>query len=450
LKLSLPYNRHRRYLTGIDYVVGALHEAGKKSIGNGAVSQAIIEVTGRLDDSALRSALQQISNRFPLLHGYFARDWLNLAPYWKVPARIAPLELKVVDLPSGSIDEADRLLADHVNTPLESDRQHLRFLLVRIGTEQSKLGLLFDHRLFDAYGAEAFFRLIDATSQGKLDEIAPGIKTTEPAHLDHWKRRFASGKTLNRLLIQLQQKQVCALTMPATGTRQKIHFVHEPMTVEQTARINKKAFEEIGMPILLPSAAARAVAAVQSAVPNPPLAGTQYLLFTSTNMRGPGEEWASIFFNHFSFVYFSAPTDERKTLREMSITLRDQFFQHIKDKIPFAMQDAAALGRIFPRAIVGKIINSMFKGRMCSFYFACLKESGCPGGTFMGLPAANLIHTPLAFAPPGVNLCMTFFAGRFNLVLSYLQGAMDDATAKQLLANFKTSLICDETPFGDS
>jgi hypothetical protein len=447
LSLSLPYRRSRRYLTGIDYVVGALHEVGKKTIGNGAVSQAIIEVTGRLDEAAIRSALQQISNRFPLLHGCFARDWFNLAPYWKVPASSGEIELKVVDLPSGSGDESDRLLAEHVNEPLNSDRQHLRFLLIRIGNEQSRLGLLFDHRLFDAYGAEAFFRLIDATSQGKLDEIAPLIKTTEPAHLDHWKRRFASGKTLNRLLIQLQQKGVCALPMPKAGVRQKIRFVQEPMTVEQTVRINKKAFEEIGMPILLPSAAARAVAAVQSAVPNPPLAGTQYLLFTSANMRAAGEEWASMFFNHFSFVYFSAPIEEKKTLKEMAIILRDQFFQHIKDKIPVAMQDAAALGRIFPRSMVGKIINSMFKGRMCSFYFACLKESGYPGETFMGLPATNLIHTPLAFAPPGLNLCMTFFAGRFNLVLAYLEGAMDDATAREILAKFKASLISDETPF---
>ena len=426
---------------------GALHEAGKKSIGNGAISQAIIEVAGKLDEASLRSSLNQISNRFPLLYGYFARDWFNLAPYWKVPSRGGVIELKVVDLPAGAADQSDRLLAEHVNTPLESPRQHLRFLLVRIGDQQSKLGLLFDHRLFDAYGAEAFFRLIDATSAGKLEEIAPGIKTTEPAHLDHWKRRFASGKTLNRLLLQLQKKEVCALAMPPSGVRQKIRFVHEPMTVEETAWINKKAFEEIGMPILLPSAAARAVAAIQQVIPSPALSGTQYLLFTSANMRGPGEEWASMFFNHFSFVYFSAPTEEKKTLREMAIILRDQFFQHIKEKIPAAMQDAAMLGRIFPRWLVGRIINSMFKGRMCSFYFACLKESGYPGETFMGLPAINLIHTPLAFAPPGLNLCMTFFAGRFNLVLSYLEGAMEDGTAREIIRIFKESMVSPETPF---
>jgi len=51
------------------------------------------------------------------------------------------------------------------------------------------------------------------------------------------------------------------------------------------------------------------------------------------------------------------------------------------------------------------------------------------------------VHTPLAFAPPGMNLCMTTFAGRFNLVLSYLEGAMDDASARKILERFKASLI---------
>jgi hypothetical protein len=225
------------------------------------------------------------------------------------------------------------------------------------------------------------------------------------------------------------------------GARRHIRFVHESLTVEQTTRINQKAFEEISVPILLPSAAARAVDAVQQIIPQPPLPGQQYLLFTSANMRGPGEEWASLFFNHFSFVFFAAPADEKKTVKEIALLLRDQFFQHIKDKIPFAMQDAAALGRIFPRPLVAHVINSMFKGRMCSFYFACLKETGYPTQTFMGLPINNLRHTPLAFAPPGMNLCMTYFANRFNLVLSYLEGAIDDATAQKILEHFKASLI---------
>lgn len=442
MNITIPYNRKRRYLTGIDWVVGALHHVNKKATGNGATSQAVLEVNGRLDDQQLRAALDQIIRRFPLIHGQFARDWFNLAPYWKTPrsARNTPITLKVVDLPDDAVEAADQLLLEHVNSPMESDNQHLRFLLLRLGNQRSKLGLMFDHRLFDAFGAEAFFRLLDETCRGNLDQVAPKINTTEPAHLDNWKRRFAAGKALNRLMVDLQKQEVRALTMPPAGYR-RIHLVHDQMTVEQTAAINKKAFEEIGVPILLPSAAARAVAAVQEAVANSPLNGSQYLLFTSANLRAAGDEWASMFFNHFSFVYLSAPTHEKQTIREVALVLRDQFFQHVKDKIPAAMQDAAALGRIFPRPLVGRVINSMFSGRMCSFYFACLKECGYPSESFMGLPVTNLYHTPLAFAPPGMNLCMTFYARRFNLVLSYVEGAMEDSVAKEILRRFKASLV---------
>ena len=92
-----------------------------------------------------------------------------------------------------------------------------------------------------------------------------------------------------------------------------------------------------------------------------------------------------------------------------------------------------------------RVTNSMFKGRMCSFYFACLKDCGYAGQDFMGLELENLIHTPLAFAPPGMNLCMTFYGGHFNLVLSYLEGVMDRATAEAILLGFKTSLTGEKT-----
>jgi hypothetical protein len=444
LNFSLPYSRRRRYLTGIDWVVGALHEAARATEGVGAVSQAILEVEDRLDERRLRDALDRISLRLPLIHGWFSRDWLNLAPYWKVPPteKCPPIPLRVVDLDeSASPAEMRRYFDDHVNQPFASDTEHLRLLLVRAGSRLSHLGVMFDHRLLDALGAETFFRLLNETDQGRLDAAAGRIRTTEPAHLDHWPRRFASGKKHNQMLIEMQEHDICALRMPAEGRRRRVRFAHESLTNEQTAGLNTMAFSEIGVPILLPSAASRAVAAVREAIPHPPLSGSQYLLFTSANMRPPGQEWETMFFNHFSFLPLTVDSIQPVDLRAMADALREQFFGYVKDQLPFMLQDAAALGRIFPRTLIARIINSMFKQRMCSFYFACVKESGFASTTFMDLPARNLIHTPAAFIPPGVNLCMTSFAGRFNLTLSYIEGVMDDATAGEIVARFKSSLI---------
>jgi hypothetical protein len=439
LKVSLPYFRSRRYLRGIDWVVGALHEDARKKVGVGAVSQAIIEVEGMLDADAARSSLDQISTRFPLIFGRFGRDWFNLAPYWKFPkvhARSIPLQ--VADVASDA--DAEVALAGHVNKPFESDRQHLRFMLVKIGNTRSKLGLVFDHRLLDAYGAESFFRLMNEVSEGRLDEVAPNIRVTEPAHLDHWMRRFASGKLLNRMLVDLQQKEVCALQMPETIKGRPARFVHEPMTADESSRALGKAFGEIGVPVLLPCAAARAVSALRGVFPSPGLKCQQYLLFTTVNTRQPGDEWSSMFLNHFSFLLFSAPS-EASEVPQLANTLREQLFSHMKDQVPAAMEDAAALGRIFPRPLVAKVINSMFKRRMCSFYFACLKESGYAEKKFMGRDVVNLVHTPLAFAPPGLNLCMTWYGDHFNLVLSYLDGAIEDSVAREIVRAFKASLV---------
>jgi hypothetical protein len=443
LSFSLPYSFKRRYLTGIDWIVGALDRSAHKAIGLGGFSQAIIELDGIVDERALRTALDQVSGRIPLIHGRVARDWLNLAPYWKVPPNAAVLQvpLRVVELPEERAGDAERLFDEHVNLPFQSRWEHLRCLLVYVGRRRSRLGMLFDHRLLDAFGAEAIFRLIDLAWQGRLDEIVPLIRQTEPAHLDHWRRRLASGRTLNRYLHRLNERSVCGLKMPSPGLKRRIRFQHDSMTPEQSADFARKAAEEIGMPIILPSAAARAIAAMRQVVPAPPLLGDQCLVFTSATNRLPGQEWERLLFNHFALMGLSARQDVRQSTSEIAADLRDQFFEHMRLQIPFVMQDAGALGRICPIWLASRMMNALFGGRFCSFYFACLRETGFPGDTFLGLPAVALIHKPLAFAPPGMNICMTWFANHFNLVISYVEGVISDAAAANLLHVFKSSLL---------
>jgi hypothetical protein len=442
LKLSIPYSRKRRYLTGIDWVLGAMNHIARKSTGIGAISQAVLDVDGRIDEKALRAALHTLTNRFPLIHGKISRDFVNLAPYWRIPrsAKTREIPLRVVDLPEGAGAQAERVLNDHANSPFDSESQHLRFLLVRIGG-RSRLGMVFDHRLFDAFGAESFLQLIDLTSQGRLEEFAGRVRQTEPAHLDHWVRRFKSGRKLIEHLFPVVERDVCALARPAKRASRRVCFVQDSLTNEETARFDQRASEESGLPMVLPSAAARAVMAFRNVYPTAPLDGEQYLIFTSANTRSAGQEWESLFFNQFSFLFFSAQKEAATSAAQLAVVLRDQLFEMMKQNIAFAMQDAAALWRIFPHRLVSAIMHTLGKGRMCSLYFACVRESGFPGHTFMGLPATNLTHAPLAFSPPGFNICMTQFAGRFNLVLSYVQGALNEASARRIMQEFKRMLL---------
>ena len=439
---SLPYSSDRRYLTGMDWILGALDHGARKRIGLGGFSQAILDLDGDLSPEILLPALNQISNRFPLIHGRVARDWLNLAPYWKVPRQSEPppIPLKVVDLPDENA-ETERLFDDHVNKPFESESQHLRFLLIRLGGRRSRLGMVFDHRLLDAFGAEGLFRLIDLTWRGQLDEFAPYVKQTEPAHLDHWKRRLISGRTLNHFLYRLNERSVCALQMPREGITRRIKFLHDSLTLEETADFNRRAVEEISIPMTLPSAAARAIAAMRHAIPFPPLPGQDWLLFTSASARLPGQEWEKLFFNQFSMMTFSSESKSTDPPPQIALKLRDQVFEQMKLQIPFVMQDAGALGRICPHWIGSRLMRLLCDGRFCSFYFACLRDTGFSGESFLGIPVTNLYHKPLVFAPPGLNICMTTFAGRFNLVISYVEDALSDAVAWRILREFKALLL---------
>ncbi len=424
-------------------MMGAMDYLAIRTTGIGALSQAILDVAGKIPEPALRSALDQISDCFPLVHGRVARDCFNLAPFWKVSrnARAKRLVLKVVDLSQGSDTEAERLLAEHVNTRMQPRFQHLRFLLIHVGETRSLLGMVFDHKLLDAFGAESFLRLIDQTSQGKLGEIAPLVKTAEPAQLDHWMRRFQSGKTVNERLFKLGQRDLSALQMPAPGGSHRVCFLHEKLTVQETEHVRQRSGEECGMPILLPSTAARAVLAMKQAIPNPPLAGTQHLVFTSASTRSPGQEWDGLFFNQLSFLLFSVPGEAPTSPAPLAVLLRDEFFDQMRSGMPAALQDATILMRICPHWLGSRLMKRFFKGRVCSLYFACLRETGFSQKSFMGLPAVDLIHTPTAFAPPGLNLCMTFFDDHFNLVLSYLDGAMQESEAREMMSRFKSMLI---------
>jgi hypothetical protein len=179
---------------------------------------------------------------------------------------------------------------------------------------------------------------------------------------------------------------------------------------------------------------------MHATVLRPAMSGTQYTVFTSAGSRNPATAWRELFFNHFSILPFSAPRSLLDRTSDLAKHVRDAFYQLMRDDIGSAMSDATTLARFIPRRLSPWLMKYPFAGRLCTLYFACLRETGFTLPTFLGAPVRNLYHKPLAFAPPGVNLCMTQFGGAFNLVLSYVDGVMDDDDARKMIAHFKASL----------
>ena len=443
MSFSLPYSRRRRYLTGIDWSIGTLDFMTRRATGIGNHSQVVLELLGRLPPDRLRRTLDRLSSRFPLLYGRVARDIVNLAPYWRIPSSSAShrIPLKITQLPADANDSADALFSQYVNTPLAGPTDHLRFLLVHLGDKWSRLGMVFDHKLLDAFGAESFLHLIHETWRGHLDSVAPRIGQTEPAHLDHWPRRFLGGQIINRFRVRLSDREVAGLPIPFARHPRSVRFVHDSLTPQQADRFAGWAGEECGVPILLPSAITRAVMAIRPALAVASPSGSQYLVAVSVDARAPDRKWEDLFFNHLSFLGFSLPTDSTDSLASWTASLRDQFFDQVKQGVPAAFQDATMLTRICPQWLGARIAKLPFRGRVCSFYFTCLRDSAFNQETFLGLRVTNLLHTPRVPPPPGLGFGMTFFRGRMNLVFSYLEGLLDDVSARDVLRRLKSLLL---------
>ena len=83
--------------------------------------------------------------------------------------------------------------------------RNLLFNLISQG-KRSFLGIIFDHRLLEARGAEAFLDLLGGESGLSLRG-----SLYEPSHLNKWLDKFRAGREINRVFLNLTEGRSTAL-----------------------------------------------------------------------------------------------------------------------------------------------------------------------------------------------------------------------------------------------
>jgi hypothetical protein len=81
---ALPYSKKRYYLSGIDWIIGAINSYMRSVSPAGNHSSLVIELDAPPEAEKLTQRLDSIFSALPPLSGRTARDRLNLCPYFRV------------------------------------------------------------------------------------------------------------------------------------------------------------------------------------------------------------------------------------------------------------------------------------------------------------------------------------------------------------------------------
>jgi len=440
--VSFPYSRKKRYLTGIDWMVGTLDHMTRRATGVGNVSQVVLELDGKIDLQHLQESLRGFLRLYPLLSGCCKRDWVNLAPYWSTPAQtdltyMLPVTTRLL---AGAADAATVLqsLAEEVNTLFRARNQYLSFVHLR-SPDKDYLAMKFDHRILDARGAEAMLEAFSLYVNQRLTDPPPSYR--EPPHLDRWREKFLCGQQVNRMFIRLRDgKAPDALPMPQSREQRRSAYVFKTYSREQTARVNDLADRHAGYLMLLPYLLGVTVHCIHRLFSERAAGRDYYMVPVNLDTRGAQLTESELFFNALSFAYFRFRLADADDLSTLWTSAREQFHHQVRNRLSHHLAEASMLMRIVPIPALAWLMRLPMLGGVASFSFSSVSEPGYHEDRFLGARLANIHHMPRVPTPPGVGVFFTRYGGRLNLVFSYLEGMLSPAEAAEFVESLDRRL----------
>lgn len=412
-------SKRKRYLTGSDWVINTLDAMLKSTTCCGNQSQLVFEFDRMLDGNDVQRALSRFVRKFPVLRGHGARDLL-LAPYWSIPTtNDAAPAFSVVQAPEG---RSVPVLEQSANAPFRGKREYLSFQLVAAG-ERSFLSMTFDHRVFDARGAEAFLNLFQQDFTGK--PVSGDIAFASTRALTGWGGKFRAGRNVNRRIIALSKSTPEALPIPEKGSGAYCYRLLS-FTPRETETIYKHAYQEAGYLLESPFLLAVIIQAAHDLFKGRSRPLTSYLVPVTVDLRPDIDKTQEIFFNYVSYLFYQVPVRDAGDRKGLINSLKQQMYDQVKAGFPRDLAEASLLTRLAPPRLLDRLLHLPLKGKMATFAFSHLGKSAYQHGEFMQAKITNLFHMPRVPVPPGMGFFSNYFNGRLNIVMSFLDGLMTD------------------------
>jgi hypothetical protein len=433
--VKLPYFKHLYYLSGIDWIISGIDSFMLRTSPAGNHSTLIIELKNRCDKLLLEEKLADLVSKIPLLNATLKRDVFNLAPYWKINnTTLTP----VVDcVECSNIEEFEKVKERVLNKNFRSKRDHLAFLILS-GEMGNYLFMTFDHKFFDAKGAEQFIQLLTKSSnETKISEI----KKRNSPKLKNWSMKFAAGKDVQRHLIEQSKKRY---THFSNITIDKIKAVKggnlKSITTvfsrEESEAILKRSEEKAGFMMETPYFLATIIKSVENvlnitgereySIPMP--------IDTRDNSKG---SFSQMLFNHLSFMFLDISLNEKMNFNDIICEIRKKIFYNIENELPDKLIKATRLSRIAPLFLFKKFMKLPNNGQVASFAFANLGGSSKANGNVLSNNIIHISHMPRLPSPPGIGFFFNQYGGKIQYTITWDKNILENDIIDKINSEIK-------------
>lgn len=425
-------SKHKRYLSGSDWVINTFDHLMKAKTCAGNMSQVVLQFDSLLDEDEVRTQVRRFVDQFPVVRGSVGRD-LKLAPYWRIPSKVGREATFVVHSVDDRLSDNAFLssLEQSANAAFRDDSDHLAFHLFT-GNERSMLAMTFDHRILDARGAELFLDLFQQSLKSGGPKVSGDIAFSSSSALTNWSEKFLAGRNVNRRIMMLSKTATPeALPLPSGGDR-SYHYHLLSFNEEETAGIYERAYAEAGYLMESPYLLSVIVQSMRDLFRSKQMNGASYLVPVTMDLRPGRDPLQEVFFNYVSYLFYQVPVPEADDRKGLIAVIKQQMYDQVKSGFPKDLVEASLLTRIAPLPVLGKLLHLPMKGKMATFVFSHLGKSSYRHPVFMEKQIMNMFHMPRVPVPPGIGFFSNNYNNRLNLVISYLDGLLTHEDVRML------------------
>ncbi len=435
--------KNKYYLNGFDWVMGIIDLIMRNTTCAGNASQIAYLLDAPPDETRVRESLAEFLRLFPIIWGTVSRHY-TLTPYWKMPKgnieHSLPLTVTRLDDASPRRTVMD-VLTSCINTPFPDNNTHLAFHLV-YGRGEQALALTFDHRLFDARGAESFISLFQQFMAANGDSaVSDKVRVTQDFDLRLWKDKFLAGRTVNRKLIALSKDKVRAVPVDLNHRGGGFRYRVINFDREETKQIIKRAYNEAGYLMIMPYLFAQVAQGMHKLFEQRgvPLVG-EYVVPVSTDMRRAKDIRDELFFNHNSMFFFQVKQTVVSDRKQLLASIRTQLYEQFQDHFPEKLEAASSLMRIVPLWMMERLFHLPLGGKIASFCFSHVSKDSFTSPDLLGVKILDMFHMPRTPVPPGIGVFFTTYGERLHATISCLDGLFSNDELDSLERDLRCSL----------